>query len=141
MNPGERAQKSRKGWKTAIAVAAGIAVMLAAVFLVGRFGWKLFGFDACQGAEIHSVEVRPDAVRIAGVSPGLVPKGFCGTCAEERDGTLFVGFHFSALFGFFETGAFNVEIPVRGEIRRVVLKTSANETVVWRADESSAPLS
>lgn len=44
---------------------------------------------------------------------------------------LYVGFRFSAVFGFFETGNFDITIPVKGEINEVVLKTSMNETVLW----------
>ena len=42
--------------KTLIALAAAVAV-LAAVFLAGRFGWRLAGFRACHAAGITSVEV------------------------------------------------------------------------------------
>ena len=34
-----------------------IAVILTAFFIAGRYGWKLGGFRACQGAGIDSVEV------------------------------------------------------------------------------------
>ena len=44
-----------------------------------------------------------------------------------------MGFRFSAVFGFFETGDFDVTIPVKGEITEVILKTRLNETSVWNA--------
>ena len=37
------------------------AAVLAAVYLAGRFGWRLAGFRACQRAGIDSVEVRDGA--------------------------------------------------------------------------------
>ena len=40
--------------KVIIAVGA-ILFLLAIVFLAGRFGWKLLGFRACQGAGIEAV--------------------------------------------------------------------------------------
>ena len=43
-----------------------LAVLLAAVFLAGRWGWKLFGFRACQGAGVSTVEVSENAVHITG---------------------------------------------------------------------------
>ena len=46
---------------------------------------------------------------------------------------LYVGFRFSAVFGFFETGDFDITIPVRGEINEVILKTRMNEASLWRA--------
>ena len=36
--------------KRVITVLLGTAVILTAVFLAGRYGWKLGGFRACQGA-------------------------------------------------------------------------------------------
>lgn len=110
-----------------------IAVILTAIFLAGRYGWKLGGFRACQGAGITSVEVNEKAVHITGFYPGSFPEGFCGYYAREQDSKLYVGFRFSAIFGFFETGDFDVTIPVKGEINEVVLKTRMNETSVWNA--------
>lgn len=112
-------------------------VVLAAVFLAGRYGWKLRGFRACQSAGITSVEVSEKAVHIKGFYPGSFPEGFCGYYAEEQDGKLYVGFRFSAVFGFFETGDFDITIPVRGEIDEVVLKTHMNETSIWNAQSGA----
>ena len=108
-----------------------IAVVLTAVFLAGRYGWKLGGFRACQGAGIPSVEVSRTAVHMTGFYPGSFPAGFCGYYAQEQDGKLYVGFRFSPVFGLFETGDFAVTIPVKGEINEVILKTSMQETSVW----------
>ena len=43
-----------------------IAVILTAFFIAGRYGWKLGGFRACQGAGIDSVEVTENAVHMTG---------------------------------------------------------------------------
>ena len=122
-----------KAFKTVLTVLLGTALILTAVFLVGRYGWKLGGFRACQGAGITSVEVSDKAVHITGFYPGSFPKGFCGYYAKEQGGKLYVGFHFSAVFGFFETGVFDITVPVRGEISEVILKTDTNETSLWNA--------
>ena len=123
--------------KVIIAVGA-ILFLLAIVFLAGRFGWKLLGFRACEDAGVESVEVIETAVRIKGFYPGSFPEGFCGYYAEEQDGRLYVGFAFSAVFGFFETGDFDVAIPVEGEIQEVILKTKQTETSIWTADPGEA---
>ena len=109
-----------------------VAVLLL-IFLMGRYGWKLSGFRACQSAGITSVKVSENTVRITGFCPGSFPEGFCGCYSRERDGKLYVGFRFSAVFGFFETGDFAVTIPVKGQINEVILKTSTKETSVWNA--------
>lgn len=41
-----------KAWKRIAIVLAVAASILAAVFLASRYGWKLLGFRACQGARI-----------------------------------------------------------------------------------------
>ena len=122
-----------KTLKKTLTVLLVIAVILTGIFLAGRYGWKLGGFRACQGGGITSVEVSETAVHITGFYPGSFPEGFCGYYSKEQDGKLYVGFRFSALFGFFETGDFDVTIPVKGEINEVILKTSMNETSVWNA--------
>ena len=63
-----------------------------------------------------------------------VPEKELWRYSEERDGTIYVGFRFSAVFGFFETGDFDVTIPVKGEISEVVLKTSMNESTLWERE-------
>ena len=103
-----------KAWKIVVIALVVAAAILAAVFLAGRYGWKLLGFRACQGVGIEAAEVSEGKVHISGFYPGPFPEGFCGYYSEERDGTLYVGFRFSAVFGFFETGDFVVTIPVKG---------------------------
>ena len=127
--------------KKTLTVLTIIAVLLTAIFLSGRYGWKLGGFNACQSAGINSVEVGEKEVHITGFYPGSFPEGFCGYYAKEQDSKLYVGFRFSAVFGFFETGDFDISIPVKGEINEVVLKTSMNETSVWNAQIGFFPQS
>ena len=130
-----------KSSKRMLTVPLTIAVVLIAIFLAGRYGWKLGGFGACQGAGIEAVEVSEDKVHISGFYPGSFPEGFCGYYSEERDGTLYVGFRFSAVFGFFETGDFDVTVPVKGEISEVILKTSRNESALWEREMGFLPQS
>ena len=123
--------------KKTAAVLLVIAVILAVIFLAGRYGWKLGGFRTCQSAGITSVEVGEKAVHITGFYPGSFPEGFCGYYAQEQGGKLYVGFRFSAVFGIFETGNFDITIPVKDEINEVILKTSMNETPIWNAQRRS----
>ena len=128
--------------KTALSCAAVLLCLLGillSVFLIGRFGWRLWGFRACQSAGIERVEVSEDCVEIAGFYPGSFPEGFLGYYAEEAEGKLYVGFRFSAVFGFFETGDFSISIPVQSEISEVVMKTSMGEHPIWRLDSGQIP--
>lgn len=127
--------------KRTIVILLSLAVVLALVFLAGRYGWKTLGFRACQGAGIETVTVGENTVEIRGFYPGSFPQGFCGYYAQEQDGTLYVGFRFSGVFGSFDTGEFDVTIPVTGQIRRVVLKTSETERELWTAEAEQEPAS
>lgn len=120
-------------------ITAGLAIagLLSVIFLTGRYGWKLLGFRGCESAGIEYVEVTDTAVTIRGFYPGSFPQGFLGYHAKEKDGTLYVGFKFSGMFGMFETGDFDITIPVKGEITQVVIKTKINEYPIWPEADST----
>ena len=130
--------KDKNNMKRILIIPLAVVVTLTAIFLAGRYGWKLGGFSACQGAGIDSVEVTENAVHMTGFYPGSFPEGFCGYYSEERDGKLYVGFRFSALFGFFETGDFDITIPTEGTIQEVIIKTDMVEISVWNAQTAAA---
>ena len=109
-------------YKTIKKVLLVLVVLVLVIFLAGRYGWKLGGFGACQGAGITSVEVSENAVHITGFYPGSFPEGFCGCYSKEQDGKLYVGFRFSAVFGFFETGNFDITIPTKGDIKEIIFQ-------------------
>ena len=135
---GGHLMNAKKSTLARITTALAITLLvLLLVFGMGRYGWKLGGFRACQSAGITSVEVSGNAVQITGFYPGSFPEGFCGCYSQERDGKLYVGFRFSAVFGFFETGDFDITIPVQGMIDEVVLKTRMDETMIWNAQSGA----
>lgn len=112
------------------------AVLLFAVFLIGRYGWKLWGFRTCESAGIEHVNVEENQVRIRGFYPGSFPEGFLGYHAEQVDSTLYVGFEFSGLFGIFETGDFDITIPTSGKVTQVAIKTKNREYPIWVSESS-----
>ena len=130
--------KDKNNMKRILIIPLAVVVTLTAIFFAGRYGWKLGGFRACQGAGIDSVEVTENAVHMTGFYPGSFPEGFCGYYSEEQDGKLYVGFRFSALFGFFETGDFDITIPTEGDIDAVIIKTDMVETSIWNAQTAAA---
>ena len=123
--------------KTVIITLLVMAILFAGIFMAGRYGWKVFGFRACEEAAITSVDVSGSAVTIKGFYPGSFPEGFCGCYTEELGGKLYVGFRFSAVFGIFETGDFHVAIPVEGEIDEVILKTGQGERSIWTKEAAT----
>ena len=49
-----------------------------------------------------------------------------------------MGFNFSAVFGFFEPGDFEVSNPTKNEICEVVLKTELSERTIWTVETGAA---
>ena len=122
--------------KSVLTILLCMAVLLFFAFLIGRYGWKMGGFRACDSAGIEQVNVEENQVRICGFYPGSFPQGFLGYHAEQVDSTLYAGFKFSGLFGIFETGDFDIKIPTNGKVTQVVIKTKNNEYPIW-SEESS----
>lgn len=112
-----------------------LMLLLTGVFLIGRYGWKLGGFAACEGAGIEQVIAENGRVRIRGFYTGSFPQGFIGYYAEQHDGTLYVGFKFSGLFGMFETGDFDITIPTEGTVSKVIIKSGDNEYAAWPKED------
>lgn len=109
-----------------------MAMALAVIFAAGRYGWKLFGFQACGGAGIEEVTVSEDSVKLRGFYPYSFPVGFIGYHAEQIGETLYIGVRFSALFGIFETGDFDITVPTSGSVKEIYLKSSTEERCIWR---------
>lgn len=121
--------------KYIISILLVLVILTSAISLIGRYGWKLFGFSACESAGIEQVNVEEDHVRIRGFYPGSFPQGFLGYHAEQVDSTLYVGFKFSSLFGIFETGDFDITIPTKGTVTQIVVKSGEHEYTVWPKEE------
>lgn len=113
-----------------------VILVLSAIFLIGRYGWKLGGFRSCELAGVAQIQVEEDHIRILGFYPGSFPQGFLGYYAEQEGSTLYVGFKFSSLFGLFETGDFDITIPTKGTVTHIVVKSGQQEITVWPKEET-----
>lgn len=113
-----------------------VILVLSAIFLIGRYGWKLGGFRSCESAGVAQIQVEEDHIRILGFYPGSFPQGFLGYYAEQEGSTLYVGFKFSGLFGLFETGDFDITIPTKGTVTHIVVKSGQQEITVWPKEET-----
>ena len=111
-----------------------IIVAVIIFFLIGRYTWKIGGFDACESARIEEITVSEDSVRIMGTSSSFIPRGFIGYIYEEEANALYIGVNFDSFFGMFELGRFDITIPTKNEITEVYLKTADGEKLIWRAN-------
>lgn len=125
--------------KRIIATIIAVLIVLAGIFAIGRYGWRIFGFSACSEAVVSDVRVENDRVRITGTHSGSVPSGFCGYLARQEGNTLYVGFRFSSLFGIASPGNFDIIIPAKGEVLEVILKNEREEISVWNAKDGYVP--
>ena len=123
--------------KRILTILLSVSALLLAVVLIGRYGWKLGGFRACESAGIEQVIVEENQVRIRGFYPGSFPQGYLGYHAKQVDSTLYVGFKFSGLFGNLETGDFDIAIPTKGTVSQVVAKSGEQEYPIWPKEENS----
>lgn len=109
-----------------------IIILMFSAFFAGRYGWKIFGFALCESAGIEQIEAREDGVYIRGFCPGSFPEGFLGYFSEQKNGTLYIGFKFSGIFGFFEKGDFEITVPTGEHVSRIMLKTGSDEYCLWQ---------
>jgi len=114
-----------------IFIVLSLVTILLIVWVAGRYGWKLRGFKATQGAVVNVIEVKEDEVKIYGSYPGSFPCGFIGYVSEEYDGKLYVGYKFSPVFGIFETGDFEISVKTNGRIDEIYTKTGVAEYRIW----------
>lgn len=112
---------------------AAVVALWVAVFFGARYGCRLAGFSFCRTAQIESVSVEPDCVKIEGSWPGVFPESFIGYYAEVVDGTLYVGFKYNKLLGvwIYDKDDFQIEVPVEGQIYAVYMKSGNNEYQIW----------
>lgn len=106
--------------------------VLAIVFAAGRFGWRLAGFGACENARIESVDVDAEKVTISGGYGSPDGKRFLGCYYTQEENALYVGFHFSRVFGVFCEQDFTVEIPAEN-VDKIYMRSGESECVIWTA--------
>ena len=102
------------------------------IFFAGRYGWRVFGFAACENTAIDLIKLSENHVSISGHDPALFPSGFIGYVAKQEGERLYIGVNYSALFGFFELGRFDIEVPFEGEVNEIYLKTNKSEELLWQ---------
>lgn len=111
-----------------------LLLTLLIIWCGGRYGWKLRGFDATESATIESIEVTETSVHIEGKYSGFVPKGFVGYIYKEENNILYVGYHYSSIFGFFDLPSFEIDIPIQNDIEKVYTKTNNKEYLIWERE-------
>ncbi len=109
-----------------------ILAILAAVFVVGRIGWRLIGFAACD----TDVTVdRAEIVNGHAIIEGWVDSGrFLGETTQEKNGFLYVGIKSGKWLGVLpgDPTAFSLSIPVSDETLQIWLKAGGSERLLYQ---------
>ncbi|WP_167956828.1 hypothetical protein [Anaerosporobacter faecicola] len=130
----------RKGKKFVKKVAKCLGIVLACVvvlFFIGRYGWRLFGYQLCRSGEslgVSEVTVNDTEVYVHGFEPGSFPNYFIGYRYHFKDDNLYIGIKYSNLIGVWleDTGEFSIHIPRKGrKINHVYIKSGTSKRLVW----------
>lgn len=118
--------------------AAAVVAVLALIWVIGRYGWRLGGFRFCMGSGIESISVADASVEIKGFYPGSFPKGYVGCVTKQEGSTLWLGVRYDPVFGVFETGNFAVTVPLQEPVDAIYLAGGENAILIW--DRNTDPM-
>ena len=121
--------------KTLLKILLIVALIVVLLFLVGRYGWRVAGFAACDEPGTNYAEtVTVDAatVRIVGGTASSF-SSYVGSIHELADGRLYVGVKHNGFLGFLQRiGGFSIDIPTeRQTVTAIYFKGNNEERLIW----------
>ena len=121
--------------KTFLKILWMIALVAVLLFAVGRYGWRVLGFAACDEPGMNFVEtvtVDGATVRIVGGTADSF-SSYVGSLHELSDGRLYVGIKHNAFLGFLQRlGGFSLAIPTEGQpVTAIYFKGNGEERLIW----------
>ena len=125
--------------KTLLKILFIIALIAVALFLVGRFGWRVLGFSACDDPDANFVETvtaEDGSIRITGGTADSF-SSYVGSIHERSGGNLYVGIKHNALLGFLQRlGGFSLAIPTDGQpVTAIYFKGNGGERLIWTQED------
>jgi len=125
--------------KKLLKIVLGTIIVIILIFVISRYGWRLFGFSMCDSPEANHVEdIIVDDTKIF-LSGGTVDSisAYVGYCCKREDDNLYIGIKHNILLGFINRlGNFN--IIIKGDpisIQNIYFKNSNSERLVWNKKE------
>lgn len=118
---------------------ATVFVAIVLIFVLPRYGWRIFGFSRCDfpnALYAQTVSVENGLVRIKGGTVSSA-SAYVGHIYSVEDSNLYVGVKHNLLLGFINRlGDFNITISVNAaNIKNVYFKGGGNEKLIWNTDE------
>ncbi|HEY9059896.1 MAG TPA: hypothetical protein VIO64_05230 [Pseudobacteroides sp.] len=116
-------------------ITAIIFIALAVLFISTRYGWKLFGFNACTSPDsiyVQKIEVSGNRVVLSGDTSASAP-AFVGYIHKQSGENLYIGLKYNLVFGFVNrVGHFDIDIKCdTSQINKVYLRDGSSEKLVW----------
>ncbi|AOT72212.1 hypothetical protein [Geosporobacter ferrireducens] len=114
-------------------------VVIAFIFVLSRYGWRIFGFSMCDSPSslyAETVSVENDSVRIQGGIGSSAP-AYVGHIYKIEGSNLYIGVKHNTLLGFINRwGDFDITISVDAtSIENVYFKDNNKEKLIWNANE------
>jgi hypothetical protein len=118
-----------------IKVLVAILLVIVVTFVGCRYGWRLFGFYACDNPNsifTDNIKIEDNSVFLSGDTSQSAP-AYVGYIYEILDGNLYIGLKYNLLFGFFDRlGRFNIQITCdTSQIKKIYLKNGSTEKLIW----------
>ena len=124
--------------KKIIKIAIIVLIIIIIIFVLARYGWRLFGFNACTNPDSIGaiVEIKENRIVLNGGTMSSAP-AFVGYIYKVVDDNLYIGIKYNFLFGFFDRiGDFHIEIKCNTEeINKIYFKDGSTEKLIWEKDE------
>jgi len=112
-----------------------IFIALVILFISTRYGWKLFGFNACINPEslyVQKIEVSGNSVVLSGDTLASAP-AFVGYVYQVSDRNLYIGLKYNLLFGFINrVGHFDIDLKCNeSQINKIYFRDGASQKLIW----------
>jgi hypothetical protein len=118
-----------------LAIAIGITlVSVVLIYVSARYGWRLFGFNACANTIFCSkITVENGVVDLYGGTADSI-SSYVGYIHKIKDGNLYIGTKFNTFLGFSDRdGGFHIVLKPKEEFERIYFVGSrgVQEKPIW----------
>ncbi len=130
----------KKIFKTVGVVLLFLLILQLVIFLIARYGWKLFGFNMCESPNVLCVEtvyVTDETVHIVGNTSSSATS-YVGYTYEIKDNVLYMGIKQNLLFGFnYRHGGYSFELEDDlKNIESIYLVNKEEKKCIWSAQKN-----
>ncbi|MDF2541550.1 MAG: hypothetical protein K0S47_1268 [Herbinix sp.] len=130
----------KKIFRTILLIVLSTIIFIITVFVIGRYGWRLFGFSMCSGTVFCTdVSVDDGVVALKGSTADSI-SSYVGYKYKIEDGNLYIGVKYNILIGIIgRDGAFDIKINTEEEFDHIyfVSRDGVIEPPIWSREDSN----